>query len=292
MVIGRQVPTDFGGEIDLLCLDSTGSLVVVELKRGKTPRDVTAQALDYASWVKTLNYQQVESLAQEYLKGSLNEKFSENFGEELPETFDHRSLVVAEEMDASTERIIRYLSDMNVPINVATVQYFKDSDGRETLAQVYLVEPELAAVKAVSTSTKRPYLLLSEIQAIANDNGVGGLYRHLANKASGKLSMFANSKNLGFRPPHGSKNYRTLFDVNPSDSNDQLGLKFRLNGTRFANFYELGVEQVKDILPENHQSLPPEGWRGATEEEKANWAGYQGRFYTTDEIDKFLSALD
>ena len=59
MVIGRQVTTDFGGVIDLLCLDSSGDIVVVELKRGKTPREVTAQALDYASWVADLSHQQV-----------------------------------------------------------------------------------------------------------------------------------------------------------------------------------------------------------------------------------------
>ena len=52
MVIGRQVVTGFGGVIDLLCIDKNGDLVVVELKSGRTPRDVTAQALDYSSWVK------------------------------------------------------------------------------------------------------------------------------------------------------------------------------------------------------------------------------------------------
>ena len=54
LVIGRQVPTAFGGRIDLLCLDSNGDTVVVEIKKGQTPREVTAQALDYASWVKDL----------------------------------------------------------------------------------------------------------------------------------------------------------------------------------------------------------------------------------------------
>ena len=49
MVIGRQVVTGFGGVMDLLCIDRNGDLVVVELKRGRTPRDVTAQALDYSS---------------------------------------------------------------------------------------------------------------------------------------------------------------------------------------------------------------------------------------------------
>ena len=52
LVIGKQVRTDFRGVIDLLCLDSAGDTVVVELKKGQTPREVAAQALDYASWVK------------------------------------------------------------------------------------------------------------------------------------------------------------------------------------------------------------------------------------------------
>ena len=55
LVIGRQVLTDYGDYIDLLCLDRSGDVVVVELKRDTTPREVTAQALDYASWVRDLD---------------------------------------------------------------------------------------------------------------------------------------------------------------------------------------------------------------------------------------------
>lgn len=51
LVIGRQVKTEGGGFIDILCIDLQGALVVVELKRELTPREVTAQALDYASCV-------------------------------------------------------------------------------------------------------------------------------------------------------------------------------------------------------------------------------------------------
>jgi RecB family endonuclease NucS len=52
LVIGRQVRTVFGGRIDLLCINGDGDVVIVELKRGQTPREITAQALDYASWVQ------------------------------------------------------------------------------------------------------------------------------------------------------------------------------------------------------------------------------------------------
>ena len=48
VVVGRQVRTDFGGLIDLLCIDKVGDAVVIELKKGRTPREVTAQTLDYA----------------------------------------------------------------------------------------------------------------------------------------------------------------------------------------------------------------------------------------------------
>jgi RecB family endonuclease NucS len=45
LVIGRQVATSFGGFIDLLCINDIGDLVIVELKRDKTPREITAQFL-------------------------------------------------------------------------------------------------------------------------------------------------------------------------------------------------------------------------------------------------------
>lgn len=55
MVVGRQVTTAFGKLIDLLAVDAEGNLTVVELKRDRTPREVVAQVLDYASWVEVLN---------------------------------------------------------------------------------------------------------------------------------------------------------------------------------------------------------------------------------------------
>ena len=80
LVIGRQVPTDFGGTIDLLCLDSAGDTVVVELKKGKTPREVTAQALDYASWVKGLSTEQLVEIADKHFEspGLLPVRFQTN----------------------------------------------------------------------------------------------------------------------------------------------------------------------------------------------------------------------
>jgi RecB family endonuclease NucS len=60
MVIGRQVTTNLGSSIDLAAIDRQGDAVVVELKRGRTPRETLAQALEYASFVEGLGYDGLE----------------------------------------------------------------------------------------------------------------------------------------------------------------------------------------------------------------------------------------
>ncbi len=86
MLIGRQERTPFGGIIDLLAIVPDGSLVLVELKRDRTPREIFAQALDYASWVEQLT---AERIAQIYARfsggGNLTQAFQEHFGAELDE---------------------------------------------------------------------------------------------------------------------------------------------------------------------------------------------------------------
>src|SRR5258707_426727 len=64
LLIGRQVTTASGARIDLLGIDSEANLVVLELKRDKTPREVVAQTLDYASWVNDLSYDQIETITK------------------------------------------------------------------------------------------------------------------------------------------------------------------------------------------------------------------------------------
>jgi RecB family endonuclease NucS len=67
-IIGRQVQTDLGGRIDLLALDSDANCVILELKKGRTPREAVAQILEYAAWVKGLSYGELDRIAQGHRK--------------------------------------------------------------------------------------------------------------------------------------------------------------------------------------------------------------------------------
>lgn len=62
LVIGRQVTTAFGGFIDVLGVDVDGRLHVLELKRDRTPREVVAQTLDYATWAQDLSLEDVATI--------------------------------------------------------------------------------------------------------------------------------------------------------------------------------------------------------------------------------------
>ena len=68
LLIGRQVPTSYGKFIDLLALDPDGSLVVIELKRDRTPREVIAQILDYGSWVRSLKSDDIAQIFDEFVR--------------------------------------------------------------------------------------------------------------------------------------------------------------------------------------------------------------------------------
>ena len=68
LVIGRQVRTEHGQFVDLLAIDRDANLVVLELKRDKTYRDIVAQVLDYGSWVRNLKDDQIAQIFDEYQK--------------------------------------------------------------------------------------------------------------------------------------------------------------------------------------------------------------------------------
>jgi hypothetical protein len=136
------VRTGFGKLIDLLAIDSEGNLVVAELKRHSTPREVVAQVLDYGSWVQTLGYADITQIYAEKNPGRVFEAaFEETFRIGPPEQLnqEHRLYIVASELDPSTERIIAYLSgSYGIPINAVFFRYFRDG-ASEYLTRSWLV---------------------------------------------------------------------------------------------------------------------------------------------------------
>lgn len=289
IVIGRQVGTGFGGAVDLLCLDRNGDTVIVELKRDKTPRDITAQVLDYASWVQDLSSERIIELADQYLRdrGPLDDAFEQRFGEQLPETLNgqHRMLVVASELDPSTERILNYLSDTyGVDINAATFEYFHGTDGRQFLARVFLIEPSQVAYSArtKSTSKRRRNLSYEELQEIAEDKGVGELHSLLFEELTAFFYTRQTTQSSVAFIADMDQGRRTIFSLRPPTSSPESGLHFQVYTERLAGFLGTDKEDVLAMLPPENEY--DEIWEG----QQARAAGY---FRTEEDVTRFVSFL-
>lgn len=289
LIIGRQVQTDFGGIIDLLCVDSNGDIAILELKRDKTPREITAQVLDYASWVKDLSNERITEIANDYLgdKGPLEKAFKDKFGLELPEILNesHKMFIIASEIDSSSERIIEYLSDSyGVGINAVTFQYFQ-KNGKEFLSRVFLIEPTEAEyrIKTKSPSKRKRPLTYEELEEIAEKNGVGNLYRKIIENLSNYFDQRATTRSsvtfIGLMGEEKSK--RTILSILPGESDQQRGVKYNVYIDRFVEYFGIDRESTINFLP-NYQ------------QKDIGWAGEFGEGYIKDEtqLDEFLKQLE
>lgn len=157
MLIGKQERTDADGRIDLLAITPDASLVLIELKRGRTPREVVAQALDYAAWVAQLTPDRIAQIYQRFSNGGdLAKAFKQRFGEELDEDAlnqSHQIILVAAELDGASERIITYLNERGIPINVIFFQVF-ESGTQQLLSRAWLIDPGTTQANASSGTSR------------------------------------------------------------------------------------------------------------------------------------------
>jgi len=285
LVIGRQVITDYGGKLDLLCIDRNGDLVIVELKKDKTAREVIAQALDYASWVKDLSNERVREIANAYLltkNGSnLENAFCDKFSSEFPDILNaqHNIIIVAAQIDSSSERIIKYLSETyGVRINVATFQYFCDSSGRELVAKKLLMEAE---IKPVNISKRNPNLTMEELVEIADSKEVGKVYRLLYNEIIPKI-FWINTTTRGLALRGKSQNSQVILNLLLTESTPKEGLKFKVYINRLSKYLNIDVEEWANLLP-NYQEIGQDDFFGSIAE---------GFFKTEEQVNQFVAKLN
>ena len=291
LVIGRQVPTDFGGFIDLLCMNPNGDLVIVELKRDKTPRQVTAQALDYASWVVDLDSDRINQIAAKFLKSeaSLEETFQNKFDEPLPEILNenHRMIIVGSKIDPETERIVTYLSNSyGVDINAVTFQFFRTPTGQEMLTRFFLIEPEKASYQARTkrTSKRRPYLTYEQLEGLAEENGVIDLCQHIVPKLSDLLPRHTTRSSIVFdRDLDGSR--RAMISFVPAKSSQEQGLYFQIYYLRLCEYFGFDKEEAISLLPNNRND-----WIFPSTTDPY-WSGYDGYFQNIEEIEILIEGL-
>lgn len=159
MIIGQQEDTGFGGRIDLLAVAPDSSLILIELKRGRSPREVVAQAIDYATWVEALDAEAVARIYSRFKTGGeLAKDFEARFGVGLDaEVFpsQHQIVIVTASLDASSERIVSYLSKRSIAINVLCFEVF-ESGNEKLLSRAWLRDPVESQIASSATTSRSP----------------------------------------------------------------------------------------------------------------------------------------
>ena len=151
VIIGRQVTTK-SGPLDLLAIDRSGNLVIIELKRAMLPRDALAQAIDYASDITDWSIDKIDDVCQNYtgdsLENVLNEKFTDENLENIQINETQRIILVGFGIESSLERMIKWLSEhYDVNINAVILSYVMTNSGDELLTQTSIISEELELAK-------------------------------------------------------------------------------------------------------------------------------------------------
>ena len=95
--------SDTHERLDLLALDKQGSLVIIEDKLDDAGRDVTWQALKYASYCSSLSKENIRKIYQDYLDKNSSEDKAE---EKLSEFFDEKDYEDLNLNTGVTQRVI------------------------------------------------------------------------------------------------------------------------------------------------------------------------------------------
>ena len=174
LIIGRQVPTDLGKSIDLLGVDREGNVVVVELKRGRTPRDVIAQALEYAAFVARLDAAALKDILGKYRPddpSGLAERHREYFGQSEAVAFnkDQRIVIVGQQVTSEIRQTALFLGAKGIQVTCVEFSFFQAAAGGRLLSQEIVVGGEQARPRATAMSKKK--VTREEFLKSCDDNG-------------------------------------------------------------------------------------------------------------------------
>lgn len=160
LIIGREVTTNVGSSIDLLALDKQGDVVVVELKRDRTPRDTLAQALEYASFAERLDYEQLEDIFSTYINDeSANlAQYHRDYFELMTDEAavfnkDQRIVIVGQRITPEIRQTSTFLRRKGVRVTCVEFTFFETEKGLRLLSSDIVVGKEPAQLSRISSGS-------------------------------------------------------------------------------------------------------------------------------------------
>ena len=177
LIIGRQVRTNFNTFIDLLGVDRQGDVVVIELKRDRTPRDTLAQALEYASFTENLDIDNLEALFHKYSgdESSFSDYHRQYFQLEQDEAIsfnkDQRIVIVGQRITPEIRQTSIFLRRKGVRVTCLEFGFFEAEEGQKILSSDIVIGRETTKVKTIDTQASQKITQKEFIESL-DDNGL------------------------------------------------------------------------------------------------------------------------
>jgi hypothetical protein len=158
LVIGEQTQTK-SGPLDFLGIDKSGNLIIIELKRGKIPRETLAQSIDYVSDVASWDLDKINEICLKYSGISLEDYLNDNFDnidlENLNINESQRILLVGFSLDEPLERMIEWLStNYGLSINALIFKHIQTTSGDRLIARTMIIPEEVEQERRQKTRKK------------------------------------------------------------------------------------------------------------------------------------------
>ena len=215
LYVGRQGSPGEGGIFDILGVDERGDTVVVELKRGRAPRDVVAQALEYAGEIRNVEYEYLNERYREFLREeqgyadptdilSLREAHADYF--DLDDTLSEREfndeqrlIVVGTEFRDVSLNMADFLREHGIDVvAVEYSSYYDDEEGIELLTTDGVRRPlsEEPTSSKTPTSDKEEY---GDLIVSVRDQVFPDIHEQLQIEDPEELATRTNTRQMSFR---------------------------------------------------------------------------------------------
>jgi hypothetical protein len=287
LIIGRQITTNFNTFIDLLGVDQFGSTVVIELKRGKTPRETLAQLIEYASFIDNLDYDQLNEIYQNYsgedasLEDYHQEYYKSDAAEKLSWNKNSKLVIVASSITPEIKQTAMYLRKKGLDVYCLEFKYFVNNAENKMISSDFVVGNEEFMRTKFSSSAQLPKTDKEKFITALDKNG---------KLVFESLFRFAEQEKLLFR--WGSKG----FSLNKPFENGFVGLCFGYppNSVYKQSIYS-GFEEINKKV--NNPDSVIDFYKtelekfGKFEEAKSNLKWVLNKEIKTSDIDNYLEIL-
>jgi hypothetical protein len=173
-----------------------------------------------------------------------------------------------------------------VSINAVTFHYFKTNEGQEFLGRVFLIDPNEVEyqTRTKGASKRQPNLSYEELEQLAEQNGVGSLYRRLVAGLEEHLQKHTTRTSIGFAGIF-DKSRKNVLSLLPGESTPSEGLRYQLYLERFKKAFGLSEEEALALLPQHRD--PWKYYEAASDD----FSGFRGYFADGSEVDRLLQGL-